>query len=114
MIDFIFSNKIVYALLNLLVNFGSQFIIHDLEPIFTILSRQAWLRKFILFGVILLTTRDFVVSLLLTISLAVLVDILLNEKHSLCLIPRAYRSHKEHFDSPVHYQQYRRVISSLS
>jgi len=88
--DVLLNNKIAFALMNLMVNMGGQYIMPDLAPLFRLFN-QVWMRKIILFAIFIMTTRDFKLSLLLTIAISVTVHVFLNEGHSFCLVPRQFR-----------------------
>lgn len=85
------SNMYVSALVMILLNVGTSYLMQDLMPIAHRIFSFVWVRRLVFFAIFFTATRDLKVSLLLMILFTLLVDIFLNENSEYCLIPYEYR-----------------------
>ena len=91
--DYFFSlnnSKYFAGISMLLLNLGSKYIAMELsEGHEQILSNQIF-RRFIIFTVVFLSTRDIWVSFILTCMFIILVSGIFNENSNYCIIPKKY------------------------
>ena len=85
------SNMYVSALVMILLNVGTSYLMQDLMPIAHRIFSFVWVRRLVFFAIFFTATRDLKVSLLLMILFTLLVDMFLNENSEYCLIPYEYR-----------------------
>ena len=76
----LYENKYFIGIMMILVNIGSRFIISELSDEHKKLINNKILRRIFIFGVFFMATRDFSVSLLLTIMFVFLISEKENEK----------------------------------
>ena len=88
------SNMYVSALVMILLNVGTSYLMQDLMPIAHRIFSVLWVRRLVFFAIFFTATRDLKVSLLLMIVFTLLVDVFLNEHSDYCLIPYEHRMSK--------------------
>jgi hypothetical protein len=86
------SNKIVIGLLMLFMNLCARYIIKDLSTSFhTKLLTSKFARRFSIFAILFIATRDIKISLILTATFVIVFLNLLNEKSDYCILPDSYK-----------------------
>ena len=80
------ENKYFIGIMMILVNIGSRFIISELSDDHKKLINNILLRRIFIFGVFFMATRDFSVSLLLTIMFVFLISELFNKNSEISII----------------------------
>ena len=86
------SSKIVIGLLMLFMNLCSRHIIQDLSTTFhTKLFSSKFARRFSIFTILFVATRDIKISLILTAAFVIIFLNLLNENSDYCILPESYR-----------------------
>jgi hypothetical protein len=86
------SNKVVIGLLMLVMNLCSRHIMRDLSTSFhTKLLSSKFARRFSIFTILFIATRDIKISLILTAAFVIIFLNLLNEKSDYCILPDSYR-----------------------
>ena len=86
------SNKVVVGLLMLFMNLCSRHIIKDISTGFhTKLLSSKFARRFSIFTILFIATRDIKISLILTAAFVIIFLNLLNEKSDYCILPQSYR-----------------------
>lgn len=86
------SNKIVIGLLMLFMNLCARHIIKDLSTSFhTRLFTSKFARRFAIFAILFIATRDIKISLILTAAFVIIFLNLLNEKSDYCILPDSYK-----------------------
>lgn len=97
------SNVYVSALVMILMNVGTSYLMQDLMPIAHRIFSVLWVRRLVFFAIFFTATRDLKVSILLMIVFTLLVDLFLNENSEYCLIPYEHRLPQPHQPTqPVH------------
>ena len=87
------SSKIVIGLLMLFMNLCSRHIIKDLSTTFhTKLFSSKFARRFSIFTILFIATRDIKVSFILTAAFVIIFLNLLNEKSDYCILPQSMKS----------------------
>ena len=89
------SNMYVSALVMILLNVGTSYLMQDLMPIAHRIFSVLWVRRLVFFAIFFTATRDLKVSVLLMVVFTLLVDIFLNEDSDYCLIPYEHRLPKQ-------------------
>ena len=82
------ENKYFIGIMMIFVNIGSRFIISELSDEQKKLINNKLLRRFFIFGVFFMATRDIFVSLLLTLMFIFLISELFNENSDFSLIEK--------------------------
>ena len=72
-------NKYVLGLIMITINLGARFIIDDLSEKQKIVINNEYTRKFLVFCVFYMATRDFITSLTLTIIFTLFISELIEE-----------------------------------
>lgn len=94
------SNMYASALVMILLNVGTSFLMQDLMPVAQRIFSIVWVRRLVFFAIFFTATRDLKVSILLMIVFTLLVDVFLNEGSMYCLIPYAQRLSTQTHPSP--------------
>lgn len=87
MLELLNNNKYLWGISLLFLNLGSRHIIGDLGKFHESILAHDLVKKFVLFSMFFVATRDIPVSILLTIAFSVIVHGLLNEKSRYSLVP---------------------------
>lgn len=86
------SNKIVIGILMLFMNLCSRHIITDLSTSFhTKLFSSKFARRFSIFTILFIATRDIKISLILTAVFVIIFLNLLNENSDYCILPDSFK-----------------------
>jgi hypothetical protein len=86
------SNKIVIGILMLFMNLCSRHIIRDLSTSFhTKLFSSKFARRFSIFTILFIATRDVKISLILTAVFVIIFLNLLNENSDYCILPNSFK-----------------------
>jgi len=87
--DYILSlnnSKFVAGITMLVVNLGSKYLAQELSDSQEALFTNVIIRRFVLFTVVFMATKDLLISLVLTAVFIVLVSGLFNENSKYCII----------------------------
>ena len=87
MFDLINNNKYLWGCSMLFLNIGSRYLVADIGKFNEKLLSQDLAKKFILFCLFFMATRDFLTSIILTIASSILIYGLLNEQSRYSLVP---------------------------
>ena len=95
----------------LAVNLGSKYLAHELSDSQQELLNNKIIRRFVLFTVLFMATKDIYVSLILTAVFIVLVSGLFNEDSKYCIVKKKKKSSKkikqqQYFEAKKIIQQY--------
>jgi len=86
------SNKIMIGLIMLFMNLCARHIIKDLSTSFhTRLFTSKFARRFSIFAILFIATRDIKISLILTAAFVIIFLNLLNENSDYCILPDSYK-----------------------
>ena len=97
----------------ILMNLGGRHIANEVSPSVHKMFNQAFLRRFFVFCVAFIATRDIVISLIIVLLFIILFKFLLNEESNLCIIPRRYIEVDTDRDGKVSEDEYRRALEIL-
>ena len=81
------SNKYLTGIMVLLLNVGSRYVDFGFSKNQEYLLKNALTREIILFSAIFMSTRDLVLSFLLTASFIIMANHIFNEHSQYCIIP---------------------------
>ena len=96
------SNKIVIGILMLFMNLCARHIIKDLSTSFhTKLFTSKFARRFSIFAILFIATRDIKISLILTAAFVIIFLNLLNEKSDYCILPDSYKQLDKNKDGVI-------------
>ena len=92
------NSKFFAGFVMILLNIGSRYVKIDISK-----SQEQYLRKslgrhILIFAITWLGTKDILIALAITGIFNVLIDYLLNEESSLCVIPKKYREYENILD----------------
>ena len=82
------SSKFLLGIAMLLLNIGSKYIEMGFSKTQEEALRNGLGRELLIFAMVFMGTQDIVLSVVMTASFVILADYLLNEKSSMCLVPR--------------------------
>lgn len=100
------NSKYFAGMLILLLNLGSRFLVMELsESQEQLLSNQI-IRRFVIFTVVFVSTRDILVSLIVTAVFIVLVSGIFNENSRYCIVTKPVIQQVTHDD----YKEAKKVI----
>ena len=81
------SNKYVLGIMILLINLGARYIGNELNEFSHKVLNHKFARRFLIFLVIWMGSRDIIVSLVITTCFILLSNTLLNEQSNYCILP---------------------------
>jgi hypothetical protein len=81
------GNKYMLGLMILLINLGARYIGNEVGDFMHKVLNHKFARRFLIFLVLWMGTRDLVVAGVITIGFIVLVNTIFNENSSLCILP---------------------------
>jgi hypothetical protein len=81
------SNKYVLGIMILLINLGARYIGNELNEFSHKVLNHKFARRFLIFLVIWMGTRDLICALILTTCFILLSNTLLNEQSDYCILP---------------------------
>ena len=81
------SNKYILGLMILLINLGARYIGNELNEFSHKVLNHKFARRFLIFLVIWMGSRDLVVSIIITTCFILLSNTLLNEQSTYCILP---------------------------
>lgn len=85
------SNKIFLGVTLIIMNMGSRFVIGDVTKVHEKLLSNEVVKKIVVFCIFFVTTRDIMISIILTFAFIVVLDGLMNEKSRFNLLPNDYK-----------------------
>jgi hypothetical protein len=81
------TDKLFYACAMLCMNMGSRFVVQDITKLQERILMSEVAKKFILFCMAFVATRDIVLSAIITFAVTCIMKVLLNENSQFCIIP---------------------------
>jgi len=91
-VDYLNNNKAFAAILMIILNIGSRIIPININKSLENLIKQSYTRYVLIFAMLWLGARDIYIALLLMFLFIVIVDVLLNDECTWCVIPQYYRA----------------------
>ena len=88
-IDYLNTNKFVWGLSMLLLNFGAKYVVGDLGRIHEMILASEVTKKIIIFSLFFVATRDIITAFILTLIYIFVIDGLLHEKRKFCIVPQS-------------------------
>lgn len=107
--DYILSlnnSKFVAGITMLVVNLGSKYLAQELSDSQEALFTNVIIRRFVIFTVVFMATKDLLISLVLTAVFIVLVSGLFNENSKYCII----KKRKKKKINKKEYQEAKKII----
>ena len=107
--DYILSlnnSKFVAGITMLVVNLGSKYLAQELSDSQEALFTNVVIRRFVIFTVVFMATKDLLISLVLTAVFIVLVSGLFNENSKYCII----KKRKKKKINKKEYQEAKKII----
>tara|TARA_B100000131_G_C17891959_1_gene522687 strand:+ start:224 stop:583 length:360 start_codon:yes stop_codon:yes gene_type:complete len=95
MFEVLNTSKFFAGLTMLAVNLGSKYLAHELSDNQQDLFNNKIIRRFVLFTVLFMATKDIFVSLIMTAIFIVLVSGLFNEESKYCIVKKAKKTSKK-------------------
>jgi hypothetical protein len=86
---YINSNKILWGMSMLMLNFGARYVVADLGKAHEVILSHEITKKLIVLSLFFVATRDILMSFLLTVAYIVVIDGILHEKRKFCLVPKS-------------------------
>ena len=81
------GNKYMLGLMILLINLGARYIGNEVGDFMHKVLNHKFARRFLIFLVIWMGTRDLVVALVITLSFIIIVNTIFNEHSQFCILP---------------------------
>tara|TARA_B100000989_G_C19524254_1_gene465913 strand:+ start:1642 stop:2007 length:366 start_codon:yes stop_codon:yes gene_type:complete len=95
MFELLNNNKFFTGVTMLAVNLGSKYLAHELSESQQELFNNKIIRRFILFTVVFMATKDIYVSLILTAVFIVIVSGLFHEDSPYCIVKKPKKTSKK-------------------
>lgn len=86
------NNKITLAVTMIVVNLGSRYALSDITPAHERLLSHIFFKRFVIFCMFFVATRDVVTSIILTAAFLFVFNVLLSESSEYCILPTSLRS----------------------
>lgn len=83
------SNKVLWGLSMLMLNFGARYVVADLGKTHEIILSHEITKKIIVLCLFFVATRDILMSFILTVAYIIVIDGILHEKRRFCLVPKS-------------------------
>jgi hypothetical protein len=83
------SNKILWGVSMLMLNFGARYVVADLGKAHEVILSHEITKKLVILSLFFVATRDILMSFLLTVAYVVVIDGILHEKRRFCLVPKS-------------------------
>ena len=84
------NSKVFAGIAMLMLNFGSRHVQSSLGKFHESILANIYFQKIIILCLFFVATRDINTAFLLTFIYIIIVDFILNEKNTLCLIPKSF------------------------
>jgi hypothetical protein len=94
-LDILNSNKLFGGTAMILMNLGGRHIVRDVPDFFDDIFEHPIARRFIVFCIAFIATRDIKISLLITLLFIILFSYLLKETSKMCIIPKKFLKTRE-------------------
>ena len=101
------GNKYLAGVALLMLNLGSKYLIIDISKSTEQLLKLTIIRRFTLFSIFFVGTRDIILSFLLTSAFIIFSNGLFNEKSKYCILPKNIKENK------VSEQEYNEAIKTI-
>ena len=85
-INFINNSKLFAGCIMLLMNLGGKYIVKELPEGIDQIFDNPWIRRFIIFSIIFIATRDILSSLLITLFFILMTQFILNRQSKFCML----------------------------
>jgi hypothetical protein len=111
---YINSNKIMWGVSMLMLNFGARYVVADLGKAHEVILSHEITKKLIVLCLFFVATRDILMSFILTVAYIVVIDGILHEKRRFCLVPKSIietATAKQHTVSKDDYLKARDIIN---
>jgi len=84
------NNRLFTGCLMILMNIGGKHVSLDISKHVDQIFSGTWIRRFFVFCIAFISTRDIKTALLITLLFIIIFKFLLNEKSTSCIIPQSY------------------------
>ena len=98
MLESLNNNKYFAGIIMILLNIGSKYTTIELSKTQKQFFKSSIFRQLMIFTIIWSSTKDVIISLILTASFHVLTNYLFNEKCKYCIIPKRWQQFEEVLD----------------
>jgi len=85
------TSKYFAGIILLIMNIGSRYITIKLSKTHEELIKNTITSEILIFSILFISTRDIIISIVLTAVFKILSDHLFNEKSKMCMIPKKYQ-----------------------
>lgn len=89
LVQYLNSDKLFYAFTMLSMNVGSRYVMQDITKLQEKALASTVSKRFILFCMVFVATRDVITSICITFAIVVITQYLFNENSNFCIIPNA-------------------------
>jgi hypothetical protein len=87
------ESKIFLGITMIIMNYGSKYVVNDITKYHDYIMQSTLSKKIVLFCMCFVATRDIMTSIILTFTITLIIDVLMNEKSKFSLLPYAIRKH---------------------
>ena len=77
--------------MNILMQIGSRFLISEIPNNLHILFENLWIKRFFIFSVIFIATRDIKIAILFTLIYIIMFNYIFNSKSNICIIDENFK-----------------------
>jgi hypothetical protein len=107
------NNKYFYAIMMLMLNIGAKYIEMDLLQSHKQFLSSKIIRRFMIFTVAFIATKDVIASLIITASFVIIVLNLFNSKSKYCLLPSSVKEFDLNNDGELSPQEIKKAYFKL-
>ena len=96
------TNKYLFGVLMLIMNLGSRYIIPDISaPFHKALLSSKFARRFVIFCIIFIATRDIKIAFILTAAFVIIFLNLFDDRSDYCILPQSFRNLDTNMDGEI-------------
>lgn len=96
------TNKYLFGILMLIMNLGSKYLVPDISaPFHKALFSSKFARRFVIFCIIFIATRDIKVAFVLTAAFVIIFLNLFDDRSDYCILPQSFRNLDTNMDGEI-------------
>jgi len=107
------SSQYFFGLMMIILNLGSRYISLDLTSNQEKLLSSLLMRKITLFSIVFMATRDFIISIILTIIFSLFIITFLHEQSNFCILPNFLKKIDLDGDGQISELEFKNALNML-
>lgn len=108
------NSRIFAGIVMIMMNIGGRYVSVELPRSIDKLFNNPWMRRFFVFCIAFIATRDIKISILLTLLFVIMFKYLLNENSNVCILPKSLVNELDiNKDGKIDEEEVKRAISII-